>query len=110
MTSTIWENGFPEGAGTPNSTWSWETTMIPPMPQENPETTAWGTFDTWRPRRRTQNTIMKMDATIQTLAAPPIPCCLTAEKMKGDGGTGGASDKNWISTEERGDGSGDDGG
>ncbi len=57
-------------------------TIIPPMPQENPVTTVWGTLEIYRPSRRTQNTIMKTEATMETFAAPLIPCCFTAAAMK----------------------------
>ena len=54
-----------------------------PIPQENPVTTACGTRVICRPRRITQNAIMITDATIETLAAPPIPCVRTAIAMNG---------------------------
>ena len=57
--------------------------MIPPMPAENPATTACGTLLTCRPSRITQNAIISTDATIETLAAPPIPWLRTAAAMNG---------------------------
>lgn len=53
------------------------------MPQEKPVTTACGTLVMYRPRRMTQNPIMITEATMETLAALPIPWCLTASAMKG---------------------------
>jgi len=47
--------------------------IMPPIPQENPASTAWGTLATLRPRRRTQNTSMMIAAQMQTFAAPAIP-------------------------------------
>ena len=57
--------------------------MIPPIPAENPATTEAGTLLTKRPSRKTQNAIIKTDATIETLAAPPIPWARTAFAIKG---------------------------
>ena len=60
-----------------------DRTIMAPMPQENPVTTGCGTFWICRPRRSSENVIMKMEATIQTFAAPPGPCSCTACAMKG---------------------------
>ena len=46
---------------------------MPPIPHENPVTTACGTRVMCLPRRITQNAIMITDATIETFAAPPTP-------------------------------------
>ncbi len=73
----------PKLGGRPSRVRSWVRIIIAPTPQENPETTAWGTLDTYRPRRSRQNASMKTAATRQTLADPPIPCILTAEAMNG---------------------------
>ena len=63
----------PGDAGSPSRVRSWRITIIAPTPHEKPETTAWGTFATYRPRRSTQKIIMKTEAARQTLAAPPMP-------------------------------------
>ena len=57
--------------------------MMPPIPAENPATTDAGTLLTKRPSRKTQNAIMMTEATMETLAAPPMPCDRTALAMKG---------------------------
>ena len=57
--------------------------MMPPMPAENPATTVGGTIAAYRPRRKTQKTIIRTDATIVTFAAPPIPCDRTACAING---------------------------
>lgn len=57
--------------------------MMAPMPAENPATTVAGTLDAYLPSRSTQNAIMSTEATIDTFAAPPIPCDLTASAMNG---------------------------
>lgn len=49
-----------------------------PIPQENPVTTAWGTFRMYWPSRRKQKQSMNTEATRHTCAAPPIPCTATA--------------------------------
>jgi hypothetical protein len=54
-----------------------------PIPAEKPATTVVGTLDAYLPRRMTQNAIMRTEATIDTFAAPPIPCDFTAAAMKG---------------------------
>ena len=56
---------------------------MPPIPQENPVTTACGTRVMCLPRRITQNPIMITDATIETFAAPPTPWFCTASAMNG---------------------------
>ena len=56
---------------------------MPPIPQENPVTTACGTRAICLPRRITQNPIMITDATIETFAAPPNPWLRTASAMNG---------------------------
>ena len=57
--------------------------MMPPIPAEKPATTDGGTRLAWRPNRRTQNTIISTDATMDTLAAPPVPSVRTALAIKG---------------------------
>ena len=54
-----------------------------PMPQEKPETTGAGVLAMWRPSLRLEKHIMKMDATIETLAAPPRPWRSKAAAIKG---------------------------
>ena len=71
------------GESTPRMMSNCETSIMPPIPQENPVTTACGTRAICRPRRITQNPIMITDATIETFAAPPTPWFCTASAMNG---------------------------
>ena len=71
------------GDAIPKITSSCEISIIAPIPHENPDTTAGGTRCAYLPSRRTQKTSMKMEATIEILAAPPMPCCLTAMATNG---------------------------
>ena len=72
-----WSSVDPEdrvsGEAMPRMISSCEITIMPPIPQEKPETTACGTRAMWRPIRITQNAIITTEAIKQTLAAPPIP-------------------------------------
>ena len=71
------------GDAIPRITSSCEISIMAPMPQENPETTACGTLCAYLPRCRAQKTSMKMLAAMEILAAPPMPCCRTAMATKG---------------------------
>ena len=71
------------GDATPNMMSSCETNIMPPMPQENPVTTACGTLAICRPRRTRPKPIRITDATMESRAAPPIPWLRTAKAMNG---------------------------
>ena len=73
----------PPGAPTPNITFSCEISMMPPIPAEKPATTEGWNLLTYRPSRKTQNAIINTEATIETFAAPPIPCDSHCIAMKG---------------------------
>ncbi len=68
---------FESGVATPRITSNCDTSIMPPIPQEKPETTACSTRAMCLPsriQRTTQNAIARVtEATMQTLAAPPIP-------------------------------------
>ena len=76
---------------------------MPPMPQENPVTTACGTRAICLPRRITQNPIMITEATIETLAAPPTPWFRTASAMKGTVALAVPADQHGIAPQQRND-------
>src|SRR5437588_12724409 len=73
----------PGGGVRAKITLSCEMTISPPIPQENPASTAWGTFETYRPNRSTQKIRRKTDAKTQIFAAPLIPPTRTAPRMNG---------------------------
>ena len=60
-----------------------ETSIMAPIPHENPVTTACGTREMCLPSRITQNPIMITLATSETFAAPPTPWPRTAIAMNG---------------------------
>ena len=95
-------------AGKPSKVRSWRITIIAPTPHENPETTACGTFATYRPSRSTQKIIMKTDAARQTLAAPPTPLSAHGRRDERHGGAGRPADQHGVATQERRDRRGQD--
>ena len=74
-----------------------DNTIMAPMPQEKPVTTGCGTFWIWRPRRSSEKAIMKMEATMQTLAAPPSSLQLHGVCDERHGGAGCSADEDGIS-------------
>ena len=74
---------FVSGEEIPRMMSNCETSIMPPIPQEKPETTACGTFMMCRPSRISQKAIMMTEAANETLAAPPIPWFFTAKAING---------------------------
>ena len=73
----------PAGAANPNIVFNCERIIMPPMPQEKPDTTTGGIFMIRRPRPMTENAIRQTPAMMVTFAAPPMPNCATAAARKG---------------------------